>query len=63
MGRILSGSAKTTHAFPAAIQRSKASIIELAGRYDLHTKTVTKWRMRAFVHDAAMGPKAPHSMC
>ena len=24
-------------------------------------KTVTKWRKRPFVHDAAMGPKAPHS--
>jgi len=57
MGQILHGSAKTTHAVRAAIQRSKASIKELAGRYDLNPKTVTKWRKRPFVHDAAMGPK------
>jgi transposase-like protein len=61
MGQILHGCAKTTHAVRAAIQRSKASIQELAGRYDLNPKTVTKWRKRAFVHDAAMGPKAPRS--
>src|SRR5512141_2568109 len=61
MGQILHGSAKTTHAVRAAIQRSKASIKELAGRYDLNPKTVTKWKKRAFVHDAPMGPQAPHS--
>ena len=61
MGQILHGSATTTHAVRAAIQRSKASIKELASRYDLNPKTVTKWRKRPFVHDAAMGPKAPHS--
>src|ERR1700690_2564502 len=58
MGQILHGSAKTTHVVRAAIQRSKASIKELAGRYDLNPKTVTKWKKRAFVHDAPMGPKA-----
>ena len=61
MGQILHGSAKTTHAVRAAIQRSKASIKELAGRYDLNPKTVAKWRKRAFIHDAPMGPKAPRS--
>lgn len=61
MGQILHGSAKTTHAVRVAIQRSKASIKELAGRYDLNPKTVIKWKKRAFVHDAPMGPKAPHS--
>src|SRR5947208_15895222 len=61
MGQILHGSAKTTHAVRAAIQRSKASIKALAGRYDLNPKTVTKWKKRALVHDAAMGRKAPHS--
>jgi hypothetical protein len=43
MGQILHGSAKTTHVVRAAIQRSKASIKELAERYDLNPKTVTKW--------------------
>ena len=47
MGQILHGSAKTTHVVRAAIQRSKASIKELAGRYDLNPKTVTKWKKRA----------------
>ena len=61
MGQILHGSAKTTHAVRAAIQRSKASIQELARRYDLNPKTVMKWRKRAFLYDAPMGPKVPRS--
>jgi transposase-like protein len=61
MGQILHGSAKTTHAIRAAIQRSKASIQELANRYDLKPKTVMKWRKRAFLYDAPMGPKVPRS--
>jgi hypothetical protein len=61
MGQILRGNAKTTHVVRAAIHRSKASIKELAGRYDLEPKTVTKWKKRTFIHDAPMGPKAPHS--
>ena len=58
MGQILHGSATTTHAIRAAIQRSKAPLKELAAQYGLNQKTVAKWRKRAFVHDAAMGPKA-----
>jgi transposase-like protein len=61
MGQILHGSAKTTHAVRAAIQRSNASIQELASRYDLNPKTVMKWRKRAFLYDAPMGPKVPRS--
>src|SRR6266700_2445691 len=61
MGQILHGSAKTTHAVRAAIQRSQASIQELASRYDLNPKTVMKWRKRAFLYDAPMGPKVPRS--
>lgn len=61
MGQILHGSATTTHAVRAAIQRSKAPLKELAARYGLNHKTVAKWRKRAFVHDAAMGPKNPRS--
>ena len=30
-------------------------------RYGLNHKTVAKWRKRAFVNDAPMGPKTPHS--
>ena len=61
MGQILHGSAATTHAIRAAIQRSKAPLKELAARHGLNPKTVAKRRKRAFVHDAPMGPKRPHS--
>ena len=61
MGQILHGSATTTHAVRAAIQRSKASVKELAARHGLDPKTVAKWKKRAFVHDAPMGPKEVRS--
>ena len=61
MGQILHGSAKTTHAVRAAIQRSKASLQELAERYDLNPKTVSKWRKRPSVEDMPMGPQQPRS--
>ena len=61
MGQILHGSAKTTEAVRRAIQDSQASIAKLADRYDLNPKTVHKWKKRSHVHDAAMGPKCPHS--
>jgi hypothetical protein len=34
---------------------------QLAERYALHPKTVAKWKKRADVHDAPMGPKQPRS--
>jgi transposase-like protein len=61
MGQILHGSATTTQAVRAAIQRSKAPLKELSERYGLNPKTVAKWKKRAFVHDAPMGPKNPRS--
>jgi hypothetical protein len=61
MGQILHGSATTTHVVRAAIQRSKAPLKELAERHGLNQKTVAKWRKRAFVHDAPMGPKTLRS--
>ncbi|TGR16420.1 IS481 family transposase, partial [Mesorhizobium sp. M8A.F.Ca.ET.202.01.1.1] len=61
MGQILHGSATTTHAIRAAIQRSKAPLKELAAQHGLNRKTVAKWRKRAFVHDAPMGPKTVRS--
>ena len=42
MGQILHGSAATTHTVRAAIQRSKASVAELAAQYHLNPKTVRK---------------------
>ena len=51
----LHGSATTTHAVRAAIQRSKAPLKELAERYGLNPKTVAKWRKRTFVARRADG--------
>jgi transposase InsO family protein len=61
MGQILHGSATTTHATRAAIQRSTATAKALAAQYGLNPKTVAKWRKRTSVEDAAMGPKNPRS--
>ena len=61
MGQVLHGSATTTHAVRAAIQRSKASVAEIAAHYSLNEKTVRKWRKRTSVEDARMGPKEVRS--
>jgi hypothetical protein len=61
MGQILHGGATTTHAIRAEIQRSKAPLKELAAQQGLNQKTVAKWRKRAFVDDAPMGPKTVRS--
>jgi transposase InsO family protein len=61
MGQVLHGSATTTHAVRAAIQRSQASIQELSQRYGINPKTVRKWRKRSSVEDAPMGPKERRS--
>jgi transposase InsO family protein len=61
MGQILHGSATTTHAVRAAIQRSKASIQKLSERHGVNPKTVLKWKKRDFVHDTPMGPKEVRS--
>lgn len=59
MGQILHKRAATTHAVRAEIQRSSASIKELAARYGINPKTVLKWRKREGVEDAPMGAKRP----
>ena len=61
MGQVLHGSATTTHAIRAAIQRSKASLQALSERYGINPKTVAKWRRRPSVEDRPMGPKIPRS--
>ncbi|MEM8788930.1 MAG: IS481 family transposase, partial [Pseudomonadota bacterium] len=45
-GQDRHGSATTTHADRAAIQRSKASIAELSRELGITPKTVAKWRKR-----------------
>ena len=61
MGQILHGSATTTHAVRAAIQRSQASASELSRTYGFNVKTVLEWRNRATVEDRRTGPREPHS--
>jgi len=60
MGQILHGSARTTAAVRRAIQRRQESVQALAVRHGINPKTVAKWRKRATVTDAPMGP-APAS--
>jgi transposase-like protein len=60
MGQLLHGSAHTPAALCRTIQHSQESIARLAARYDLNAKTVAKWRKRAFVEDAPMGPRQPY---
>lgn len=61
MGQFLHGSATTTHAVRAELQRSKAPVAELARRYGINEKTVRKWRSRPTVEDQPMGPKERRS--
>ncbi len=61
MGQGLYGSAKTTPAIRAAIQRPQASIKELSERYDLNPKTVMKWKKREKEAQAAQQPAAPET--
>ena len=61
MGQVLHGSATTKHAIRAAIRRSAAPIAALSRTYGLNPKTVAKWRKRATVTDAPMGPKERRS--
>ncbi len=61
MGQVRHGSATTTHAVRAAIQRSQASLAALSRELGINPKTVAKWRKRASVEDRKTGPKEPRS--
>jgi transposase InsO family protein len=61
VGQIRHGSATTTHAVRAAIQRSEASAAELSRSCGINPKTVLKWRKRATVEDRRTGPREPRS--
>ncbi|WP_371228026.1 IS481 family transposase [Roseovarius sp. 2305UL8-3] len=61
MGQVRHGSATTTHAVRAAIQRSQASTAELSRELGINAKTVAKWRKRQTVEDRKTGPKEPRS--
>jgi transposase InsO family protein len=61
MGQVRHGSATTTHAVRAAIQRSQASLATLSRDLGINPKTVAKWRKRQTVDDLKTGPKEPRS--
>ena len=61
MGQVRHGSATTTHAVRAAIQRSQASLAELSKELGINPKTVAKWRKRVTVENMKTGPKVPRS--
>lgn len=61
MGQVRHGSATTTHAIRAAIQRSQASLATLSRELGINPKTVAKWRKWATVEDLKTGPKEPRS--
>jgi transposase-like protein len=61
MGQVLHGCATTTEAVRRAIQHRQESLMVLAARYGINPKTVAKWRKRAHVTDARMGPKEVRS--
>lgn len=61
MGQTLHGCARTTQAVRRSIQRSQQTVAALAHRHGIDRKTVTKWRRRATVEDAPMGPRQPRS--
>jgi hypothetical protein len=61
MGQVRHGSATTTHAVRAAIQRSQAWLAQLSRKLGINPKTVAKWRERQTVEDIKTGPKEPRS--
>ena len=61
MGQVRHGSATTTYAVRAAIQRSQASLAALSQELGINPKTVAKWRKRTTVEDLKTGPRKPRS--
>ena len=51
MGQVRHGSASTTHAVRAAIQRSQASLAQLSKELGINPRTVAKWHERATAED------------
>ncbi len=61
MGQVRHGSATTTHAIRAAIQRSLVFLAALSREFGINPKTVAKWRKRQTLEDRKTGPKEPRS--
>ena len=62
-GQVGHGSATTTHAVRAAIQRSQASLATLSRELGINPKTVAKWRKRQTVEDSSSSVGEPFSLC
>ncbi|MBT4355939.1 MAG: IS481 family transposase, partial [Rhodospirillaceae bacterium] len=56
MRQVRHGSATTTHAVRAAIQRSQATNATLSRELEINVKTVAKWRKRKTLEDRKTGP-------
>ena len=61
MGQFRHGSATTTHAVRAAIQRSQVSLAQPSRELGINPRTVAKWRKQATVKDMKTGPTEPRS--
>ena len=61
MGQVRHGSAATTFAVRAAIQRSQAPLSALSEKLGGNPKTVANWRRQAKVEDLKTGPQEPRS--
>ena len=61
MGQVRHGSATTTHAIRAAIQRSQTLTAALSREFAINPKAVAKWRKRETVEDHKTCPKDPRS--
>jgi uncharacterized protein YjcR len=57
MGQVLHGTATTTHAVRAKIQKSEASLLALSEQYGINPKTVLKWKHRDSVEDQKCEPR------
>lgn len=61
MGQVRYGSATTTHAVRAAIQRSQTSLAQLSQKLGINPGTVVKWCNRQTFEDLTTAPKEPRS--
>jgi transposase-like protein len=59
IGRVRHGSAMTTHAVRAAIQRSLAAPAKLSRDFGINPRTVAKWGKGATVEYMRAGPSEP----
>ena len=57
MGQIRDGSAMTTYAVRAVIQRSRALLAALSEKFGINPKTVAKWRKRQTIDDQKTAPR------